>query len=63
MSDKKKCGMYGETPVVAIGDYTICEFSDPADDTVWIQHKDAEGGQFSKEKLRKCIATFYTENL
>lgn len=59
---EKKIGMYGDTPRVQIGKFTICEQSDPVGETVWIE-SDKDGGEFPKILLEKIIEEFYNKNL
>ncbi len=56
----KQVGMYGETPKIDIGKFSICEQSIPLGKTVWIELKDgSEGSEFCKKKLEKLIDYFY----
>ena len=44
---------------VVIGDYTICRQDE---NSIWIQHADGEGAQFSDELFEAAIAQFYDQN-
>jgi len=56
---KNPIGMYGETPRVKIGKYTICRQDDKS---VWIEVEGDEGGQFSDESFEKTIAEYFNKN-
>lgn len=61
-NSERKIGMYGEMPVIKIGKFTISEMTNDEDcSTVWIQHTDSEGGEFSKESLEKTIEKHFNE--
>ena len=64
MKDKKtKSGMYGETPRIIIGEFTISESSTSKDNSkIWIEHQSGEGGDFSKKDFEKVLETFYNIN-
>lgn len=55
------CGMYGDTPKVVIGKYSICEMSAPPDGYVWIDG-DVDGASFDKSVFEKAVEKFYNEN-
>ena len=55
----KPIGMYGETPRVTIGEYSICRQDDTS---VWIEHESGEGAQFSDESFEECIKDFYNKH-
>jgi hypothetical protein len=54
----KPVGMYGETPRVQVGKFSICRQDDKS---VWIQKDDGEGGQFPDTAFEEAIETFYNE--
>jgi hypothetical protein len=54
----KPVGMYGETPRVQVGKFSICRQDD---NSVWIQKDDGEGGQFPDTAFEEAIETFYNE--
>lgn len=57
-----KIGMYGETPQVKIGKYTISRMCpNGEDDSVWIQKEDGEGGQFFDTDLEPVIEAFFNK--
>lgn len=61
---RKPVGMYGETPRVKIGKYTI---SRQDDRSVWIEvdegKDEGEGGAFPDTLFEQCIEDFYNKNL
>jgi hypothetical protein len=63
MSEENKTkggdGMYGNTPRVTIGGFTIC---DNGDGQTWIEQSDGEGGSFATAELEKAIKAFYNRN-
>lgn len=61
--DKKKVGMYGETPKVTIGNFTICEMTLPAGDSIWIERPEEEGGEFKKSLLEPMLKEFFDKHL
>lgn len=46
-------------PRVTVGKYTICRQDE---NSVWIDHEDGEGAQFSNDTFEKAIAAFYDAN-
>lgn len=56
--DKKRepIGMYGETPKVQIGKYSL---SSQGKGSVWIEHESGEGGEFREDDLEVLIHAFY----
>ena len=60
--EKQKIGMYGETPKIEVGNYTISEFTLPPGDSIWIEAEDGEGGQFPKEKFLVVLKRFYDDS-
>lgn len=66
MPDKNghRCGMYGETPSVKIGEFTLSRmFPDGEDKTVWMEHESGEGGEFQDADLNKALQEFFDCNL
>lgn len=60
---EKLSGMYGQMPVIRIGNMTISEMSNAEDcKSVWIQVDDDEGGEFQKSALLPIIEKFFKEN-
>lgn len=62
---KRPIGMYGETPKIVIGNFSIC-LMDPEGDnkSIWIEKEDiSEGGEFSIENFNEAIRNFYDKNL
>jgi len=62
MSDKKELGMYGDTPRVKVGKFTICKQDDKG---IWIQDEGpngGEGGAFPNELFEKCIEEFFNKH-
>lgn len=55
---KKPVGMYGETPRVQIGKFSV---SKQTKDKIWIEREDGEGGAFSEKELAKLLQEFYRE--
>lgn len=49
-------GMYGETPRVKVGPFSICRQND---NSVWIECEDGEGAQFSDKLFEQAIRDFY----
>lgn len=63
MPEKKKIGMYGETPRIKVGKFTICRMCpDGEDNSVWIEFADGEGAEFSDELFEEAIASFYAKH-
>jgi hypothetical protein len=63
----KPVGMYGETPSVKIGPFTVSrQYEENTDDPelmgIWIKHEDGEGGQFDEAALAAHIQTFWDAN-
>jgi hypothetical protein len=62
--ERKPSGMYGETPRVKIGKYTI---SRQDDRSVWIEvdegTDEGEGGAFPDTLFEQCIEDFYNKHL
>jgi hypothetical protein len=64
LSDKPRSGMYGETPRVEVGDYTLCRQDlDGGNNSVWIEHEDGTGGSFPADKLEEVVEEFFNDNL
>jgi len=60
--EKRKIGMYDETPKVIIGDWSICEMIVPVGNSVWIENIESnEGGEFKKETLSKILGEFFNK--
>jgi hypothetical protein len=59
MSDSKKVGMYGETPRVDVGEFSICRQDE---NSVWIEHESGEGAQFPDEIFEKFLEGFYNKH-
>lgn len=59
MNNSLLIGMYGETPQVQVGKYTICRQDT---DSVWIQNDQDEGAQFSDDLLEKFLDYFFAEH-
>jgi len=49
-------GMYGQTPRVQVGKYSI---SEQFNDSVWIEREDGEGAAFSIHVLEERIEALY----
>ena len=49
-------GMYGETSRVKVGDFEICRQTDKS---IWIEHEDGEGGEFSEAEFANAIKKFF----
>ena len=60
---KKPVGMYGDTPRISIGKFTICEQHIPPSETVWIEVEGKEGGEFRKEDFEAVIREFFDKNI
>ena len=60
--EKKKLGMYGETPKVTFGQLSICEFTLPPGKDVWMQLEDEEGMQMPKAPLEKVLTDWFNKN-
>ncbi len=56
---RKPVGMYGETPRVQIGKYSI---SRQGDKSVWIEHDDGEGGEFQDDLFEQFLDEFYNRH-
>jgi len=60
-----KNGMYGEMPIVKIGDYDISMMSDKdGEDRVWIQYDSENGGEageFKASLLEPYIKEFFNK--
>jgi len=52
-------GMYGETPRVQVGKYSICRQDD---NSVFIETDGGEAGSFKDELFEKCIEEFYNKH-
>jgi hypothetical protein len=63
MKDEVKIGMYGETPKIQIGKYTISNMTNKENcTTVWIEDTEGgDGGEFHKDTLAKSIDVFYNK--
>lgn len=63
---KVKLGMYGEMPIVRIGDMELCQFTDKENETeVWLQITDEEGMQIrgeGVEDLAKVLKDWFNKN-
>lgn len=59
MTDKKKIGMYDETPKVTIGAFTICEMTIPPGDSVWIEEEGVEGAEIQKSQIQPSLKAFF----
>lgn len=63
---KVKLGMYGEMPIVKIGDMEVCQFTDKENETeVWLQIIDEEGMQVRGkgiDDLAKVIKDWFNNN-
>ena len=57
--EETKIGMYGETPRVKVGKYTICRQDESS---VWIEHESGEGAQFPDDLFEECIHDFYSSH-
>ena len=53
---KQLSGMYGETPRVQIGEFSI---SRQGTAKIWIEHTSGEGGEFREDDLENLIRNFY----
>ena len=61
--EKVKLGMYGESPKVKIGQFTISMASNEKnEDSVWIENEDGEGGEFTGKSLEEIISAFFDVN-
>ena len=58
-SPKSKAGMYGDTPRITIGNFTVAE---SLEGRTYIEHSDGDGGDFDTEDLEKVIQDFYTKH-
>lgn len=59
---KKRIGMYGDTPKLKIGIYTICRMNPDGDDkTIWIESEDGEGAEFNADLFEATIDTFFNK--
>ena len=54
--EKVPIGMYGETPRVQIGKYSI---SKQDENSIWVEHESGEGSAFKEDLLEKHIDDFY----
>jgi hypothetical protein len=52
-------GMYGETPRVQVGQFTICRQSDKS---VWIENDDGEGAEFHDDLFEQAIKDFFDKH-
>ncbi len=60
MDEKRKpIGMYGETPRVKIGQYSL---SIMRENSIWIEHEDGEGGEFEESDLEAVVHAFYKKH-
>jgi len=59
----EELGMYAmpdmKPGIVKVGEYTLCRQSEGK---IWIQHDDAEGGEFTESLLAEVIEKFYKEH-
>ncbi len=58
-TQRKPVGMYGDTPRVQIGKYSICR---QGEKSVWIECDDGEGGEFQDDLFEKFIDEFYNRH-
>lgn len=59
----RKVGMYGETPSVKVGEFTLSRMNSDEDcESIWIEHESGEGGEFQENQLEKVIAEFYDKH-
>ncbi len=61
-SPKPKMGMYGETPVITVGNFEIREFTDPPGGSVWMEDVGEDGMQFPKTLFLPALKAFYDAN-
>jgi hypothetical protein len=60
----KKVGMYGDTPPLKVGRFSLCEMTIPIGNTVWIEDEvGGDGGKFNKKQLESAIKEFYDKHL
>lgn len=59
---KVKSGMYDETPKIQIGNFTICEFTLPPGDSIWINDNEEDATQFPKALFLPMLKKFYDDN-
>jgi hypothetical protein len=59
---KPKIGMYGETPRVQIGKFTICEMHLPPGKSIWIEEEGEDGMEFPKDHFEKFLKQWYDTN-
>jgi len=67
MKTKQKLGMYGEMPIVTIGDMELCMFTDAKDEKrIWLQIVDEEGMEVNDpkalEELSKLLKEWFNKN-
>ena len=64
--DPNKNGMYGDTPKIRIGRFSICEMTIPAGDEIWVEDEDLESGGdaacFPKALFEPAIKEVYDKN-
>lgn len=53
-------GMYGQTPRVEVGSFSICKQSDT---TLWLEHETGEGFEAHNDAFAKVLQQFYAENI
>jgi len=58
----KKVGMYGDIPHITIGEFIMCEQSDPPGESIWIEHVGEDGGEFRKDFFEKVLKEYYDKN-
>ena len=56
---RKPVGMYGETPKVKVGKFSICRQDGKS---VWIELENGEGGSFSDDLFGKSIEEFFNKH-
>jgi hypothetical protein len=61
VDNKEKIGIYGETPRIKIGEFTICEQTNPPRDTVWIENERGERGEFRKDLIEFDIEEIFNK--
>lgn len=63
---EQKLGMYGEMPIVKIGDMEVCQFTDqPGERRLWLQITDEEGMEINGpaiDDLSKTIKEWFNKN-
>lgn len=59
---KKKVGMYGDTPTIQIGKFTISEMNAPPGKSLWFEQEEGEGAEFRKDNFEKVVKQFFDAN-